>query len=97
MADQEIGSTAAARTVPIAAFGLGLGIFFAFTFAVCILGYLAWPNSPVQHASLGMFLPGFTLLSWRNFSAGLAESLIWGWYIAVVFGSIYNFVARRLA
>lgn len=51
----------------------------------------------MQHASLGIFLPGFTLLSWQSFILGLVESVIWGWYIALVSGSIYNFFARRMA
>lgn len=61
------------------------------------LGYLALPGLPVDHAALGIFLPGFTLLSWQRFVLGLVESFTWGWYIAIVFGSIYNFFARRLA
>ena len=51
----------------------------------------------MDHAALGIFLPGFTLLSWQRFVLGLVESFTWGWYIAIVFGSIYNFFARRLA
>ena len=54
-----------------------------------------WPEGPAQHASLGILLPGFTLLSWRTFFLGLAESFAWGWYIALVFGPLYNFFLRR--
>jgi len=88
--------TAGDRTIPIVVLGLGLSGFFSFSFVVCILGYLVWPEVPVQHASLSIFLPGFTLLSWPSFFLGLVESFLWGWYIALVFGSIYNFFARRL-
>lgn len=88
--------TAGHRTIPIVVLGLGLSVFFAFSFVVCILGYLVWPTGPAQHASLSIFLPGFTLLSWSSFFLGLVESFLWGWYIALVFGSIYNFFARRL-
>jgi hypothetical protein len=89
-------SAGTAHALPITVLGLGLSGFFTFSFVVCILGYLVWPNGPAQHASLSIFLPGFTLLSWQSFFLGLVESFIWGWYIAVVFGSIYNFFARRL-
>jgi len=26
----------------------------------------------------------------------MAESFVWGWYIAVVFGLLFNFFSRRL-
>ena len=90
-------SGAEGRTIPVAVFGLSLSVFFAFSFVVCILGYLLLPNLPVSHAALGIFLPGFTLLSWSGFFLGLVESFAWGWYIAVVFGTLYNFFARRLS
>ncbi len=44
---------------------------------------------------LSLFLPGFTLLTWTSFCLGLFESLAWGWYVALVFGPIYNFFAAR--
>jgi hypothetical protein len=86
-----------ARAVPVRAFGLSLSVFFAFSFVVCVLGYLVFPGLPVNHAVLTIFLPGFTLLSWPSFFLGLAESFALGWYIALVFGPLYNFFVRRLA
>jgi hypothetical protein len=50
----------------------------------------------VQHAALSIFLPGFELLSWQSYFLGLIESFVWGWYIALVFGSLYNFFSRRI-
>jgi hypothetical protein len=82
-----------ARTIPVMVLGLSISVFFAFTFVVCVFGYLV--NFPVDHAVLAIFLPGFTLLSWRSFFLGLAESFAWGWYVALVFGSLYNFFIRR--
>ena len=52
---------------------------------------------PVQHSALSIFLLGFELLSWRSFCLGMVESFIWGWYIALVFGALYNFISRRVA
>jgi hypothetical protein len=51
----------------------------------------------VQHGALSIFLPGFELLSLRSFFLGLAESFVWDWYIALVFGALYNFFVRRMA
>jgi len=85
------------RRIPILAFGLALSAFFAVSFTICVLGYLYVPIPGVQHESLAIFLPGFTLLSWGSYLLGLIESIIWGWYIALVFGSIYNFCVTRFA
>jgi hypothetical protein len=77
--------------------GLILSVFFVFSYVVCVLGYLFLPSLYAEHSALAVFLPGFTLLSWRSFLLGLGESFIWGWYIAVVFWTLYNFFVRRLA
>jgi hypothetical protein len=75
--------------------GLSLSSFFVVPYGICALGYLIFPSMPVQHAALRIFLPGFELLSWRTFFLGLVESLVWGWYIALLFGTLYNFFLRR--
>ena len=85
------------RTISIITLGQALSVFFMISFTICIIGYLLFPGMPVKHESLTIFLPGFTLLSWHTFFLGLFESFIWGWYIAVVFGAIYNFLLRRAA
>ena len=85
-----------AGVIPIVTPGLSLSLFFVISYVICIAGYLLLPGFPVQHAALSIFLPGFELLSWRSFCLGMAESFIWGWYIALVFGSLYNFFSRRI-
>jgi hypothetical protein len=85
------------RTVSIITLGQALSVFFMVSYTICIIGYLLFPGMPVKHEFLAIFLPGFTLLSWHTFFLGLIESFIWGWYIAVVFGAIYNFFQRRSA
>ena len=83
--------------IPIVTLGLSLSLLFVVSYVICIAGYLLLPGFPVQHAALSIFLPGFELLSWRSFCLGMAESFIWGWYIALVFGALYNFISRRVA
>jgi 2TM family of unknown function (DUF5676) len=85
------------RAIPIVTFGLALSGFFVVSYVICILGYLLVPGLPIQHEFLAIFLPGFTLLTWPSFFLGLIESFLLGWYIAVVFGAIYNFFLRRVA
>ena len=91
-----VAGTDAHRAIPIVLLGLSLSVFFAFSFTVCVIGWIFWPTGPVLHASLNIFLPGFTLGSWASYFLGLIECVFWGWYIAVLSGSIYNFFAHRL-
>lgn len=78
------------------ALGMTLSAFFVISYIICVLGYLLLPDVGIAHAALGIFLPGFTLLSWPSFLLGLVESAIGGWYVALVFGSLYNFSARKI-
>ena len=78
------------RTIPVLALGMALSSFLAISYVICVLGYLLLPGLPVDHAALAIFLPGFTLLTWSSFFLGLVESFAWGWYVALVFGPLYN-------
>ena len=84
-----------ARTIPVLAFGMSLSLFSLISYVICIIGYLLFPALPINHAALSIFLPGFTLLSWPTFLLGLVESLAYGWYIALIFGPLYNFFVTR--
>lgn len=79
--------------IPVFTLGLALSLFLAISYVLCISGYLLLPGLPIQHSALAIFLPGFQLLSWQTFFLGLGESFGWGWYIALVFGPLYNFLA----
>lgn len=83
------------QMIPLAVFGFSLSSFLAISYVFCIVGYLIFPQLPISHASLAIFLPGFSLLSWRTFLLGLAESFAWGWYVTLVFVPLYNFFASR--
>jgi hypothetical protein len=82
--------------IPVVALGAALSTFLAMSYLLCVLGYLLFPSLPVDHAALGIFLPGFALLRWNSFALGLVESFAWGWYIALVFGPLYNVFAARI-
>ena len=81
--------------IPVIALGMGLSLFLALSFILCVLAYVWFPGVPIEHSALSIFLPGFKLLTWASFGWGLLESLAWGWYVALVFGPIYNFFAVR--
>ena len=84
-----------AHFIPVIALGMGLSLFLALSFILCVLAFLYLPGFPGEHSALTILLPGFTLLTWTSLCLGLIESLAWGWYVALVFGPIYNFFAAR--
>jgi hypothetical protein len=74
---------------------MGLSLFLVVSYVLCVIGYLVFPGLPIDHAALAIFLPGFKLLSWSTFLLGLVESFGYGWYVALVFGPLYNFFVTR--
>ncbi|HQT65854.1 MAG TPA: DUF5676 family membrane protein [Acidocella sp.] len=81
--------------IPVAALGMALSLLLVISYLICITTYFI-PGLPVSHAMLTVLLPGFELLSWQSFLLGLVESFAWGWYVALIFGPIYNFFILRL-
>ncbi len=78
------------------AFGLSLGLFLVMSYIVCVLFDLWFPDLAMNPV-WSPLLPGFTWISWPSFFLGLAESFAYGWYVALVFGPVYNYVATRFA
>jgi hypothetical protein len=71
-----------------------LGLVFTQTFLVFVVYNLLNP-SPVYIHWLETVLPGFKWLSFKHLLLGIAESFIYGAYIAVVFVPIHNFFYVR--
>lgn len=80
--------------VPVIALGMSLGLFLSVTFVLCVGFDLLFPGQAMYESWLRL-LPGFTWLSWPSFLLGLVESFAYGWYVALVFGPLYNFFAAR--
>lgn len=80
--------------IPVIAFGMSLGLFLAITFVLCVAFDLIFPRMAMYETWLRL-LPGFTWLSWRSFLLGLVESFAYGWYVALVFGPLFNYFAAR--
>jgi hypothetical protein len=80
-----------AGTLSITAFGLSLSTFFAVTYLLCVAFRLIAPDVG-SHISWFQFFPGF---SWTPAGVllGLIESVAYGWYVALVFGWLFNFFA----
>lgn len=79
--------------IPLVPFGISLSTFLAISYLLCIL--LGLFGDWGLHQPWLQFLPGFTWLTWPSFFLGLAESIAFGWYTALVFGGLYNFALAR--
>ena len=67
------------------------------TFILCVLFGLIVP--PEYHAGelLEKILPGFHWLTFGGFLIGLVEMTLYGAYLGLLAGGLYNFVHRRWA
>lgn len=83
-----------AARIPVIALGLSLGCFFAITFVLCVGFDLLFPGQAMYQSWLRL-LPGFTWLTWPSFLLGLVESFAYGWYVALIFGPLFNLFAGR--
>jgi hypothetical protein len=81
-----------APRLPVIALGISLGLFFTITYALCVGFDLLFPGQEMYQTWLRL-LPGFTWLSWPSFLLGLVESFGYGWFVALIFGPLFNFFA----
>ena len=72
-----------------------LRLFLAITYVLCVGYDLLFPGHAMNETWLRL-LPGFSWLSWGSFLLGLIESFAYGWYVALVFGPLYNFFAAEV-
>ena len=82
------------QTIPIIRLGNSLGLFLSVTFVLCVLFDL-WFPAYAMNSAWAVLLPGFTWITWPSLFLGLIETFAYGWYIALVFGGIYNFLQPR--
>lgn len=73
--------------------GLALGILFAVSYVLCVLFDLVFPGWAMYQVWQGL-LPGF---SWSaiGFLIGLVETVLYGFYIAVIYVPVYNYLQRH--
>ena len=91
---QDSRSVSVGPRIPVIAFGLSLSVFLALTYVLCVLFDL-WFPSYAMNQIWSPLLPGFTWISWQSFGLGLIESIAYGWYVAFIFGPIYNYFAAK--
>ena len=78
--------------LPVIPLGLGLSLFFTITYVLCVVFDLLYPEQAMYQTWLRL-LPGFTWLTWPSFLLGLVESFAYGWYVALIFGPLFNLFA----
>ncbi|WP_375255411.1 DUF5676 family membrane protein [Yoonia sp.] len=83
-----------APQIPVAALGWSLGLFLALTFALCVAFGLIFPGATMYQAWLPL-LPWVTWISWSSFFLGLVEAFAYGWFVALLFGPLFNYFSAR--
>jgi hypothetical protein len=86
---------AAPFMIAVVPLGWALSLFAAISYSLCVLFYVLFPAQFANHAVLSLFLPAINVLTLPGFFAGLISSFICGWYVALVFGPLYNFFVAR--
>ncbi|MCH9809379.1 MAG: hypothetical protein K0U74_16765 [Alphaproteobacteria bacterium] len=78
----------------ISQLGYSLSIFFVATYLFCIALGVIVPDWEMHKPWL-QFFPGFEWLTLQGFVIGLVESVVYAWYVAIVFGVLFNFFGSR--
>jgi len=80
--------------VSLLAVGHASSFFLAISFTLCVVFDLLFPDY-AMYSSWQALVPGFVWLSWKSFFIGLIETWAYGWYFALIWVPIYNFVALK--
>ena len=85
-----------AALINIVALGVATSATLIVLYVLCAVVAMALPDIVLSHAWLTLFTTAPIDSMW-----GLVEGIIWsvvfGWVIALVLGSVYNWIAGRLA
>ncbi len=77
---------------------LGVGhatsLTLAISFLLCVGFDLFFPEH-AMYETWQKLLPGFKWISWKSLFLGLIEAYGYGWFFALVWVPIYNFVVLR--
>jgi cytochrome c biogenesis protein CcdA len=82
------------RGISLLGVGHATSLLLAISFVLCVGFDLLFP----EHAMYGTWqqlLPGFEWLSWKGFFLGLVEAYGYGWFFALIWVPIYNYVTLR--
>tara|TARA_R110001592_G_scaffold85502_6_gene252763 strand:- start:2565 stop:2825 length:261 start_codon:yes stop_codon:yes gene_type:complete len=80
--------------ISLVAFGHATSLFLVISFTLCVIFGLLFPHQAMYPVWLQL-LPGFEWISWKSFFLGIVESYFYGWFIALVWGPIYNVAGSK--
>lgn len=82
------------RGISLMGVGHATSFLLAISFALCVSFDLLFPEN-AMYGSWQALLPGFEWLSWKSFFLGLIEAYGYGWFFALIWVPVYNFVTLR--
>jgi len=82
------------RRLSLTAIGHATSLFLLITFIVCVGFDLMFPDHAMYEAWQPL-LPGFKWISWNSFFLGSLESYSYGWFFALIWVPIYNYIIVR--
>ena len=82
------------RRLPLFAIGHATSLFLAISYSLCVAFDLLFPEHAMYEAWQKL-LPGFEWISWKSYFIGLFEAYGYGWYVALIWVSLYNVFADR--
>jgi len=85
-------TTSRASQIPIIPLGWSLSTFFVISYVFCVLSGLIVPDWRMHQPWL-QFFPGFEWITVKGFIIGLLEAIVYGWYVGLLFGWLFNFFA----
>jgi len=80
--------------ISLLAVGHATSILLSISFALCVAFDLLFPEQ-AMYRSWQDLVPGFEWLSWKSFFLGLIETYAYGWYFALIWVPVYNFVSAK--
>lgn len=81
------------RAIPLGVLGLSLSIFLAVSFLLCVAGEYI-PIVRDFHLLKALY-PALDMAQPQTIAIGAVWAFLVGWYVALVFGSLYNFFTAR--
>jgi len=74
--------------------GHATSLLLAISFTLCVGFDLLFPEH-AMYETWQQLLPGFEWFGWKSFFLGLIEAYGYGWFFALIWVPIYNFVTLR--
>lgn len=82
------------QRISLSGVGHATSLLMAISFSLCVAFDLLFPES-AMYTIWQKLLPGFEWISFGSFLLGFVESYLYGWYAAIIWVSLYNFVAFK--